>query len=346
MSSVVEVQEARGGRVLAQLEALRELSQRSRSLLLGVALFGVLVIVGVTAIGGFASTFNLKSMLVLGSFLGIASIGQTLCALVGGLDLSIPFVIGAANILLLWFIGKGVPAPAAIVVVFALAVLVGLVNGMVSWWVRVHSLVITLAVGFVVVGSSQIATSIGSQFAGNVYGTTPRWLINAVSLRGKTGDLGVPPLIFVWIALSLGVLALLRLTQFGRKLYALGDNRLAAGRALVKEPVIWVAAFVLSAMFAAAAGMLLLGFTGGGIVRVGDPYLFTTVAAVVIGGTSLLGGRGGYGLTILGVCVLTVLQTILVGFGLSPPAQQAVLGALIVAMVALYAREPHPRNLI
>ena len=73
-------------------------------------------------------------------------------------------------------------------------------------------------------------------------------------------------------------------------------------------------------------GILLLGFTGGGYAGVGQPYLFTTLAAVVIGGTSLVGGRGGYGLTILGVLILTVLQTILAGFSLSAAAQEAIPG--------------------
>jgi ribose transport system permease protein len=96
----------------------------------------------------------------------------------------------------------------------------------------------------------------------------------------------------------------------------------------------------------ALTGVLLLGFSGGGFVGVGDPYLFTTVAAVVIGGTSLLGGAGGYGATVLGVLVLTVMTSLLVGLGLSFAAQQAIVGLLIVPMVAVYARTPHIRNQI
>jgi ribose transport system permease protein len=88
---------------------------------------------------------------------------------------------------------------------------------------------------------------------------------------------------------------------------------------------------------------LLLGYTGSGYAGVGDPYLFTTIAAVLIGGTSLVGGRGGYGLTVLGVLILTVLQTILSGYSLSSSAQEAILGLLIIPAVALYARSPHPR---
>ena len=108
----------------------------------------------------------------------------------------------------------------------------------------------------------------------------------------------------------------------------------------------WITAYVVSGAAAAATGVLLLGFSGGGFVGVGDPYLFTTVAAVVIGGTSLLGGWGGYGSTVVGVLVLTVLTSLLIGLGLNYAMQQAVFGLLIVPMVALYARSPHIRNQI
>ena len=94
---------------------------------------------------------------------------------------------------------------------------------------------------------------------------------------------------------------------------------------------------------AALTGIILLGFSGGGFVGVGDPYLFTTVAAVVIGGTSLLGGWGGYGSTVIGVIVLTVLTSLLVGLGLDYAGQQVIFGLIIVPMVAFYARSPHIR---
>ena len=88
------------------------------------------------------------------------------------------------------------------------------------------------------------------------------------------------------------------------------------------------------------------GACGGGFVGVGGPYLFQTIAAVVVGGTSLLGGKGGYGFTVIGVLVLQVLSSFLVGIGLSYEGQQFVFGLLILPMVALYARSPHIRTQI
>ena len=101
-----------------------------------------------------------------------------------------------------------------------------------------------------------------------------------------------------------------------------------------------------SGFFSSLTGILLLGWSGGGFIGAGDIYLFTTLAAVVIGGTSLLGGYGGYGLSVIGVLILQIITTVLIGWGLSWEAQQFILGLLIIPMVALYARSPHIRSQI
>jgi len=324
----------------------RALLARSPKLLPGLVLLIALMIIGAVTVDGFTNSANVKSMLLLASFLGIAAYGQTLCALVGGIDLSIPFLIGAANVLLVWFLGKGLSPGLAIAAVLALAALIGLLSATISKAVRVHSLIVTLGVGFVVIGVAQIVTTAGSEFAGNVYGTPPAWLTEMTSLRSTTLGIGVPPVVALWLVLSIAGITFLRMTTFGRGIYAMGGNPVAAERVGVSVNTTWLVVFMLSAVFAALTGVLLVGFSGGGVVSVGEPYLFTTIAAVVVGGSSLLGGQGGYGLTLLGVAVLTVLQTVLVGLGLSPPGQETVLGLMIIATVALYAREPHPRSRI
>lgn len=321
-------------------DAVRGVVEQYRAGLIAVALLVVLVIVGVVTIAGFWSLANLRSELVTASFLGIAAIGQTLCALIGGLDLSIPFVIGAANIGLLGLINKGVPPSVAIVIVVVLAVLTGVVNGIVSHRQQGQSLVVTLGVGTALLGLVQILVSTQAVSGGTVEGPVPSYLQTLVSL---SGPLGVAPSVFLWAGLSAVAVFLLRRTWLGRGLYALGGNRVAAKRAMVPEIGIWILVFGVSAAMAAVTGILLVGYAGGGYADIGQPYLFTTLAAVVVGGTSLVGGRGGYGLTILGVLILTVLTTILAGFSLSAAAQEAFLGALIIPMVALYARELHPR---
>lgn len=138
----------------------------------------------------------------------------------------------------------------------------------------------------------------------------------------------------------------LRRTSYGRYIYALGGNRQSARLQNISELKYWTLSYIISAVFASMTGCLLLGWSGGGFIGVGDPYLFTTLAAVVIGGTSLLGGYGGYGFTVIGVLVLQVLTSFLIGIGLDYEWQQFIFGLLILPMVALYGRVPHIRTQI
>jgi ribose transport system permease protein len=318
----------------------------NRSIVIGVVLLVVLMLAGGLLVPGFLSAQNARSILLLASFLGLASLGQTLCALLGGIDLSIPYVIGAANILLPALIKAGMPSGFAIFLVFIAGLVIGCLNGVLSFRLQGQALIMSLGVGFAVVGATQIYTTIGSEVGGTVFATVPPWLTNIASFNGRFFGLPIPPVVVIWAIVTLLVMQVTNNTWFGRSVYALGGSRIAAARLMMSEFRVWVAVYGVSGAMSAIAGMLLLGFSGGGYVDVGDPYLFTTVAAVVIGGTSLLGGRGGYGATVIGALVLTVLTSLLVGLGLSFPAQQAIFGLLIVPMVALYARAPHIRTQI
>lgn len=320
--------------------------QQNRSAFIGIMVLAGLFSVGSMNIDGFASGNNIKSMLLFASFLGTASIGQTLVALLGGLDLSIPFIIGAANVGLLYLIGLGVPPWLATLIVLGIGAILGTINGLLSYKLQGQALIVTLGTGFAISGGVQIITSIGSAYSGNVFGTVPHWLSNLSAMNGTTFGLPFPPVIAIWALIALLLILGLRLTVYGRYLYALGVNRTSASRVRISEMRYWVVTYALSGFFAAMTGSLLLGWSGGGFIGVGDQYLFLTLAAVVVGGTSLLGGAGGYGFTIIGVLVLQVLSSFLVGIGLNFQWQQFIFGLLILPMVALYARSPHIRTQI
>lgn len=314
-----------------------------RSAFIGLIVLLALIIISAFSIEGFLSGPNIKAILLFAAFLGIASVGQTMVALLGGLDLSIPFVIGSSNIALLFLITLGVPSYVAFGFILILGGLVGLLNGIFSYRLQGQALIVTLGMGFAVAGFTQIMTSIGSQFAGNVFGQTPGWLSNLAAMNGKFLGMSFPPTIVIWIVTAIVVIVALRTTAWGRNLYALGGNRRSAQLVGISEFKYWVACYVISGVFAALTGSLLLGWSGGAFIGVGDPYLFTTLAAVVIGGTSLLGGNGGYGFTVIGVLVLQVLTSFLQGIGLEYEWQQFIFGLLILPMVALYGRSPHIR---
>ncbi len=317
-----------------------------KSVFIGISVLIGLFIMGALTIPGFLSLLNMKAMLVFASFLGLAVVGQTFVALLGGLDLSIPFVIGASNVALMSLISKGVSPWLALVAVLLLGLIVGLVNGILSFRLQGQALILTLGVGFFVKGGVQILVAMGTFSAGTVFGVVPDWMRNIASMNGKTLGLPIPPIILIWIIASIIIIVALRLTKWGRNLYALGGSRLSSARLSISEKGYWIGAYVISGFFAALTGALLLGWSGGGFIGVGDTYLFLTIAAVVVGGTSLLGGVGGYGLSVIGVLILQIITTVLVGWGLSWQGQQFILGLLIIPMVALYARSPHIRTQI
>lgn len=332
--------------ILALTRTLGRQFHQNRSAFIGVMVLSGLFSVGAMNIEGFASAQNVKSMLLFAAFLGLASVGQTMVALLGGLDLSIPFVIGGANVGLLYLISLGTPPWLAVLIVLAIGLLLGVINGLLSYRLQGQALIVTLGAGFAISGGVQILTSIGSAYSGNVFGAVPPWLSNLSSMNGVTFGLPFPPVILIWIVVALVLIVGMRTTVYGRRLYALGVNRTSASRVMISEMRYWVLTYALSGLFAAMTGALLLGWSGGGFIGVGDQYLFLTLAAVVVGGTSLLGGQGGYGFTVIGVLVLQVLSSFLVGLGLNFQWQQFIFGLLILPMVALYARSPHIRTQI
>jgi ribose transport system permease protein len=295
----------------------------------------LLHLVGTLMIPGYSSSFAIRAMLVIASLLAIASIGQTLVVILGGIDLSIPFIIGFANVVAAQLYGQGWNFALVCLVVGVMAALIGAFNGYVSRKLDIHPLIVTLGVGMVVQGSVLLWTK------GFPSGSAPSEVSAFVSIGGSAGPLPVP-----WLVPSLAVLAALIIlvlarSPYGRRLYALGSNPGAAPLALIDPVKMWTITFALSAVFAAVAGVLLLGFTGSAYGDVGQPYLFQTIAAVVVGGAALVGGRGSYLGTIAGVLVLTEINTLLIGLGFKPAAVQAALGLIIVVLVSLYGRERH-----
>ena len=306
------------------------------AILLAIALH----LLGSILIDGYSSEFTVRSMLVLASLLGVASIGQTLVVLIGGIDLSTPFVIGFANVVAAQLYGDGMNFVLVCAIVGVLALVIGAVNGALSSTLAIHPLIVTLGVGTAIQGAVLLWT------AGFPTGSAPETVTKFVSIGGHAGPLPVPWLVPSFLVVIAIISVVLARTPFGRRLYAVGSNPSAAPYALISPRVVWTTTYALSALFAAAAGVLLLGFTGSAYGDVGQPYLFQTIAAVVIGGTTLVGGRGGLIGTAAGALVLIEINTLLIGLGLSPAMVEAALGVLIIALVSLYGREPHVRATI
>jgi ribose transport system permease protein len=294
-----------------------------------VALFGW----GMASLPAFATRPAVDSMLVLASFLGIAAAGQTIVILIGGIDLSVPAIITAANLMTTLLGGKGWSFGEIVGVILGTAILIGAANGFLAHHYQVPPLIITLGMGSVVVGAVLAGTH------ASVYGAVPPWFTHFVSPASTTIGLHVPQVVALWIVITLGIGVVLHLTGIGRRLYATGSNEEAARLALVNTERVWIGAFAASAMFSAIAGILLGAWSGTGEQSIGDPYLFLSIAAVIVGGTSLVGARGDYWRTVLGSLILIVLTTNLVGHSYSEATQQIILGLIILAAVGTYGRD-------
>jgi ribose transport system permease protein len=290
--------------------------------------------VGLLTIDGFGSWRGLLAMLVLASFVGIAATGQTIVALLGGIDLAIPGTISLADIATAELTGHGWPFWIVGLGILVLAAAIGAFNGFLAKTLSINPLIVTLAVSAVIMGAILAWTG------GQPTGFAPKWLNRFVAPSGTIFGLPFPPVLLFWLVLAGVVIVLLRRTVFGKQVHATGASPTAARLSLVPTTTIWVLAFALSGVTAAITGILLAGFTTQGDARISAPYLFSTIASVVIGGTSLVGARGGYGRTVLGAMILTEITTLLVANNFGAATQQALLGIIIILVVATYGREP------
>ncbi len=297
-------------------------------------------ICGAFGVEGYISTFSIRAMLVISALLIIAASGQTMVMLIGGIDLSIPFVVGFANVAVAQLSSEGLPFAVAMLVVLVMGTAVGALNGALSSALKVHPLIVTLGTGTALLGTVLLVTK------GYPTGSAPDYISDFVSIGKSFGPLPVPALVPAVAALALLLYVVETKSLFGRRLFALGANPLAAPFVRVSPLRVWMVAFGFSAFSASLTGILLLGFSGAAFADIGRHYMFQTIAAAVIGGTALSGGQGGIAGTVAGAIALTQLNTILIGLGFDQSLVQAFLGLLIVAVVAVYGRQPHLRTAI
>jgi ribose transport system permease protein len=149
---------------------------------------------------------------------------------------------------------------------------------------------------------------------------------------------GLPGIIWLWIAIGLFMAFLLHRTVFGHRIYAIGSNEQAAYMAGVPVKLVRIATFMLSGVFAAIAGICLLGYSGSSFANVGEAYMLPSIIAVVFGGTSLAGGKGGYTGTMAGAVMLTILQSILTTINIDESGRQMVFGATLLVLMLFYGR--------
>ncbi|MFH0751358.1 MAG: ABC transporter permease [Chloroflexota bacterium] len=303
---------------------------RDRPLIPLLVLLAVLVVASELARPGIVSPEWAGVILRTAVPLAILAGCQTLTMLTGGIDLSVGAVASMSGFVVATLV-SGPGTPAGMVVALVAAALAGLLTGIGVGVFRVHPLIMTLGMSLVVLGFANVWQLQMVQTGGG----TPdvfRWL-------GSGSFLGiVPHSLLVFVPLAALILLALRRTGYGRLLYAIGDNPIAARLAGARSWQVLLVLYVISALMAAVAGFLLSGLTNVASVTLADSYVLPSVAAAVIGGTSIMGGRGGYGGTIVGALILAVLASLLSSLGYPEAVRQILFGSIIVAVAAAYTR--------
>ena len=270
-----------------------------------------------------------SNMMMFAAPLGIIAAGQTLVMLTGGIDLSVASVATASAYLMATHSGLGV-APA---VLYGLGVgfAVGLINGIGIALLRVQPLVMTLGTGLMTEGMLVVYSQKKIAEAPRV----PQFIedLGAGKFLG-----GIPNDLVVWVPIAVIIIFVLWRTGYGRLLYAVGDNSEACSLAGIRVWRILLVSYIVCGLLAAAAGLIIVGGTDTAELRLAEVYLLPSVAAVIIGGTSIFGGRGGYSGTIIGALILTVLNSILTLLDVPESVRQILYGAIILLLAATYTR--------
>jgi ribose transport system permease protein len=311
---------------------MKRLKIDSTVIVLGILL--LVLVIGAILVGtvgrNFLSAGNIRDILTGMSVLGLVAIGQTLVVLGASLDLSVTYVISLSSLLAATMMNDNAAnIPVAVIVTLVVCAGVGLVNGLIVTVLKVNGFIATLGVGLILQGI------LNTNFEGAA-GKVP-W---AFQLIGATGVGPIPVSTLIMIVLAVVIWVLLNRTRTGAHLYAVGGDpeiaRLSGVR--IRMPLIW--AHVLCSVFAGLAGLLLASRLGVGSPTVGQQggYALLSIAAVVLGGTLLLGGRGSVWGTIGGVAILAVVDNVMSVMQVNPFLKDVVRGVVIVAAVAVYSR--------
>lgn len=299
-----------------------------------VAAFGcivLLLLVGSLYSSSFLSPEYLLQQLKVAAFLGVIATGAMLVILLGQIDLSVPWVVAVGGMMATAATAWG-PVGAALAIPFGIGcgVLLGLVNGAGVAYLRLPSMIVTLAVNAIAQGLMVVHT--GGFSPQDASSPAMRFIATGHSL------FGIPNALLVWAAIGAAAVFLLTRTSFGRIVYAIGNRERAAYLSGAPTRRVVLATFAIAGGLSALGGVLLAGYASKAAQAMGDPYLLPAIAAVVLGGTSILGGRGNYLGTVAGVILITLLQSILSVMQIEEFGRHVIYGSVIITMLLVYGR--------
>lgn len=309
----------------------KPLGKRPSGLVLRIAVPSLLIVLTLGLVvaaewmsPGFASANNMLQLLKLASFLGIVALGQTIVMLVGGIDLSIAWVLTCSAVVFTALCGgqDANTLPAALAAL-GVGLSTGFVNGFGIVKFKIAPIVMTLAMNNIMLGITLVYT-----------GGTPSGGNSPFIRNLATGAVaGVPYMVLVWALIAIAAIVAVRYSAWGRQLLAVGENARVSYLSGISNDGVIIGAYVICGATASIAGILFAAFSGASFLGMGDQFMLPAIAAVVLGGTSMFGGRGGYGGTVAAVIFTTMLSTILVMANISAGARSIVFGVAVLAAI-------------
>ena len=278
---------------------------------------------------GYLSDDRMGTILQFAAPLAFLAAGQTLVMLTAGIDLSVAATATAAAYIMAGQASRGTTTALAIAILVGLVV--GLINGIGVGVFRVNPLIMTLGMASIVSGYLTVSAQ---SFVTGVP-LVPDF-VRELAVGNLIGA-AIPKSLVLWVPVAALILLGLRYSGYGRMLYAVGDNPIACRLAGVRVWQVLLVTYVLCSILAAIGGVLYVGVINAADLQLVSPYLLPSVAAVVIGGTSIFGGIGGYSGTILGAIILVVLDSLLTLLDASQAYKQIIYGLIILGLAWLYA---------
>ena len=291
-----------------------------------------LLLIGSLYSKNFLSAEYLLLQLQIASFLGIVATGAMLVILLGGIDLSVPWIVTVGGVMSAAAAGWWGQTGEMLAIPFGIfcGCVLGAVNGIGVAYLRVPSMIFTLGINAVAQGLIVVQTG----------GFAPQDRSTAAMHVIATGRsfFGIPNALLVWAVIGGATMFMLHRSTLGRAIYAVGNRERAAYLSGVNTRWVTLLCFTMAGACSAAAGVLLTGYSTKAYQAMGDAYLLPAIAAVVLGGTNILGGRGSYLGTVVGVMLITLLQSILSVMQIPEMGRQVTYGVVIIAMLLVYGR--------
>lgn len=300
---------------------LRSLFNRNREQMIAMVIAFVLTVVNFAIQPNGISWFSFDTYVTNGTLLVLVALAQTMVLVAGGIDLSVGGIVAVSNVLVALHFG-GSPGLNFILVLLLGAVL-GAFNGVIVAWLRLPPIIATLA-------TMTVWDGVALLLMPSPGGGVPESIVN-----GLTGDLyNIPNSLILLIVLGV-IWWLLRRTQWLTAIYALGGSDKAARIRRLPVRLTTVYAYTGSGLIASLAGIFLAALSSSGSATAGDPYVLTSLAAAVLGGIALTGGKGGYGGAVAGGFVLAALNGILFFLQLPSFLQPLIQGVMLVLVVSV-----------